>query len=159
MIQLRTVLLAEDNANDVELTLSALRAHHLANEVVVVRDGAEALDYLYRRNQYANRIAGHPALILLDLKMPKVDGLEVLRQVKSDPSLRVIPTVVLTSSREEFDVARSYDLGVNAYVVKPVEFRHFMDAVKTVGSFWAVINELPPSRSPGSQPRTSDRAT
>jgi CheY-like chemotaxis protein len=142
---LKRVLLAEDNVHDVELTLTALRANNLVNEVVVVRDGAEALDYLRRRGPHAQRDPGHPALILLDLKMPKVDGLEVLRHVKSDPELRVIPIVVLTSSREEQDLLRSYDLGVNAYVVKPVDFHDFVDAVKVLGGFWAVLNEPPPA--------------
>jgi len=147
MTELRTILLAEDNANDVELTVAALRHHNVANEVVVVRDGAEALDYLNRRNQYAERPGGNPALLLLDLKMPKVDGLEVLRSVKSEAALRTIPVVVLTSSREESDLVRTYDLGVNAYVVKPVAFHEFMGAVKSLGAFWAVINEPPPSRN------------
>jgi len=142
--ELKHIVLAEDNANDVELTLTALRENHVVNEVVVVRDGEEALDYLYRRNHYADRAGGNPALVLLDLKMPKVDGLEVLRQVKSDPALRSIPVVVLTSSREERDLARTYDLGVNAYVVKPVDFHEFIDAVKLLGGFWAVVNETPP---------------
>ena len=142
---LKHIVLAEDNANDVELTLAALREHHVINEVVVVRDGAEALDYLYKRNRYANRVTGNPALLLLDLKMPKVDGLEVLRQVKSTPALKTIPVVVLTSSREEQDLVRTYDLGVNAYVVKPIDFHEFMDAVKMLGGFWAVINETPPN--------------
>jgi len=146
MPDVKNILLAEDNANDVELTLAALRANRLANEVVVARDGAEALDYLCRRAQYAAREGGNPALLLLDLKMPKVDGLEVLRHVKSDPDLKAIPVVVLTSSREEQDLVRSYELGVNAYVVKPVDFRDFIDAVKLVGGFWAVLNELPPRR-------------
>ena len=145
---IRTILLAEDSANDIELTVAAFQANRLANEVVVTRDGAQTLDYLYRRNAYADRPGGHPALILLDLKMPKVDGLEVLRIVKSDPKLRSIPIVVLTSSRQEQDVVRSYDLGVNAYVVKPVDFREFVDAVKALGGFWAVVNEPPPT-SPG----------
>ena len=139
------ILLAEDNANDVELTLAALRGNHVANEVVVVRDGAEALDYLFRRQRYADRPADNPGLILLDLKMPKVDGIEVLRQVKSDPGLKTIPVVMLTSSREEQDVVRTYDLGVNAYVVKPVVFGDFMDAVKVLGQFWVVINIPPPA--------------
>lgn len=143
----KRILLAEDNANDVELTLAALTANRLANEVVVVRDGAEALDYLYRRGEYAQRPSGLPVLFLLDLKMPKVDGLDVLRTVKSDPALRTIPVVVLTSSREERDLVRSYDLGVNAYVVKPVAFPDFLDAVKTLGGFWAVLNEVPASRA------------
>ena len=142
--ELKRIVLAEDNANDVELTLTALRENHVANEVIVVRDGAEALDYLYRRNGYADRSGGHPALVLLDLKMPKVDGIEVLRQVKSDASLRSIPVVVLTSSREEQDLVRTYDLGVNAYVVKPVDFHEFIDAVRMLGGFWAVVNETPP---------------
>ncbi len=143
--ELKHIVLAEDNANDVELTLAALREHHVINEVVVVRDGAEPLDYLYKRNRYANRVTGNPALLLLDLKMPKVDGLEVLRQVKSTPALKTIPVVVLTSSREEQDLVRTYDLGVNAYVVKPIDFHEFMDAVKMLGGFWAVINETPPN--------------
>ena len=141
----QSILLAEDNANDVELTLAALRGNHLVNEVIVVRDGAEALDYLYHRQQFAGRPSDNPGLILLDLKMPKVDGLEVLRQVKSDPGLRTIPVVMLTSSREEQDVVRTYDLGVNAYVVKPVVFTDFMEAVKVLGQFWAVVNEPPPA--------------
>lgn len=146
--ELKRIVLAEDNANDVELTVAALRENHVVNEIVVVRDGAEALDYLYKRNGYANRPAGHPALLLLDLKMPKVDGIEVLRQVKSDPTLKTIPVVVLTSSREEQDLVRTYDLGVNAYVVKPVDFHEFIDAVKLLGGFWAVVNETPPAGSP-----------
>jgi len=144
--ELKRILLAEDNANDVELTLAALRANRLANEVIVVRDGAEALDYLHRRGAYVDRPPAPPALMLLDLKMPKVDGLEVLRLVKNDPELRTLPVVVLTSSREEQDLVRSYDLGVNAYVVKPVDFTAFMDAVKLLGGFWALLNELPPAR-------------
>jgi CheY-like chemotaxis protein len=140
----KRIVLAEDNANDVELTLTALRENRVVNEVVVVRDGAETLDYLYKRNSYADRTGHNPALLLLDLKMPKVDGLEVLRQVKSDPNLKTIPVVVLTSSREEQDLVRTYDLGVNAYVVKPVDFHEFIDAVKMLGGFWAVINETPP---------------
>jgi len=141
----KRIVLAEDNANDVELTLAALRENHVINEIVVVRDGAEALDYLYRRNRFADRVSGNPALVLLDLKMPKVDGIEVLRQVKSTPALKTIPVVVLTSSREEQDLVRTYDLGVNAYVVKPIDFHEFMDAVKVLGGFWAVINETPPN--------------
>jgi CheY-like chemotaxis protein len=144
--EIRKILLAEDNPNDVELTLAALRQNHLANEIVVVRDGAEALDYLYRRGAFASRTAGNPALLLLDLKMPKVDGIEVLRQVKGDPSLKTIPIVVLTSSREEQDLVNSYDFGVNAYVVKPVDFPEFVGAVKLLGGFWAVLNEPPPAR-------------
>jgi CheY-like chemotaxis protein len=146
MAELRRILLAEDNPNDVELTLAALKANRLLNEVVVTRDGAETMDYLLRRNQYADRPPADPALMLLDLKMPKVDGLEVLRQVKGHPQLRSLPVVVLTSSREEQDVVRSYDLGVNAYVVKPVDFHDFIEAVKLLGGFWAVLNEPPPPR-------------
>jgi CheY-like chemotaxis protein len=149
MADLKRIVLAEDNANDVELTMSALRENRVANEVVVVRDGAEALDYLYKRNGYADRAGNNPALLLLDLKMPKVDGIEVLRRVKSDPALKTIPVVVLTSSREEQDLLRTYDLGVNAYVVKPVDFHEFIDAVKMIGGFWAVVNETPPAGSGG----------
>ena len=140
----KRIVLAEDNANDVELTLTALRENHVVNEVIVVRDGAEVLDYLYRRNGYADRPPGNPALVLLDLKMPKLDGIEVLRQIKSDPAMRSVPVVVLTSSREERDLVRTYDLGVNAYVVKPVDFHEFVEAVKLLGGFWAVVNETPP---------------
>jgi CheY-like chemotaxis protein len=144
MTVVRTILLAEDNANDIELTLAALRSNNVASEVVAVRDGAGALDYLYRRGEFASRSPGPPALILLDLKMPKVDGLEVLQQIKGDRAFKTIPIVVLTSSREESDLVRTYDLGVNAYVVKPVVFSEFMDAVKALGQFWAVVNEPPP---------------
>jgi two-component system response regulator len=148
MNSLRRILLVEDSPRDAELALEALEAHHLANEVVHVRDGADALDYLYRRGQFAGRPNGEPALVLLDLKMPKVDGMEVLRQIKGDPALKMIPVVVMTSSREEQDLLNSYQLGVNAYVVKPVQFHEFVDAVKQVGGFWAVINEPPPGSLP-----------
>ena len=144
MTQLKRILLAEDNEHDVELTLNALAENRLANEVVVVRDGAEALDYLYRRGGYRLREEGNPVVLLLDLKMPKVDGLEVLRQVKQDDALRQMPVVMLTSSREESDLVESYRLGVNAYVVKPVEVSRFVEAVRELGVFWAVINEAPP---------------
>lgn len=140
------ILLAEDSAQDVEPTLNALGEHKLANSVEVARDGAEALDYLYRRGNYAGRESGNPVLVPLDLKMPKVDGLEVLRAVKADPRLRVIPVVILTSSREEQDVVRSYELGVNADVVKPVEFDKFLHAVRELGLFWVLLNEAPPAR-------------
>ena len=142
--ELKRILLAEDNANDLELTLAALEEHRLANEVVTVRDGAQALDYLYRRGAYVGRPNANPALVLLDLKMPKVDGLEVLRQIKSDPQLKTIPVVMLTSSREEQDLIRSYEYGVNAYVVKPVDFPEFMGAVRQLGGFWGIVNEVPP---------------
>lgn len=146
MNDLRRILLAEDNPNDVELTLEALAQHHLANEVDVVNDGAEALDYLYRRNKYEGRSNGDPAVVLLDLKMPKVDGLEVLKTIKSDPQLRTVPVVMVTSSREETDLVRSYELGVNAFVVKPVDFTKFVESVRQVGMFWAIINEPPPKK-------------
>jgi len=145
--ELKTILLAEDNPNDVELTLTALRTNHVVNDIVVVRDGAEALDYLYERGQHAGRKPGRPGLILLDLKMPKVDGLEVLRHVRADAALRTVPVVVLTSSREEQDLVQSYDSGVNAYVVKPVDFVAFIEAVKTLGAFWAIVNEPPPDQA------------
>lgn len=138
------ILLAEDDPNDVELSLIALADYNVANEVVVVGDGEEALDYLYRRGAFENRASGNPVVLLLDLKMPKVDGLEVLRVIKADEQFRTMPVVVLTSSREERDLAESYKLGVNAYVVKPVNFHEFIDAVKQLGVFWAVINEPPP---------------
>ena len=148
MADLKRILLAEDNPKDVELTLAALDEHKLANEVVVVNDGAEALDYLYRRGKYAMRHEGNPAVVLLDIKMPKVDGLEVLKTIKADPNLMSIPTVILTSSREERDLAKSYNQGVNAYVVKPVEFQEFIKVVSNLGVFWALVNE-PPPRSVG----------
>ena len=149
--ELKRILLAEDSANDVELTLAALEQHNLANEIVVVRDGAEALDYLYARGAYTGRQSGNPALLVLDLKMPRVDGLDVLRTIKADAALRTIPVVMLTSSREEQDVVASYELGVNSYVVKPVDFAEFMEAVRQIGVFWAIVNEPPPDR-PGYGP-------
>jgi CheY-like chemotaxis protein len=138
------ILMVEDDPKDVELTLTALGDYHLTNEVVVVHDGEEALDYLYRRGNFRARSNENPAVLLLDLKLPKVDGLEVLKQMKSDETLRMIPVVVLTSSREERDMVASYKLGVNAYVVKPVDFHEFVNAVKELGMFWAIINEPPP---------------
>ena len=147
MPPLKRILLAEDNPHDVELTLAALEEHHLANEVVVVRDGAEALDYLYARGAYQGRGHELPAVLLLDLKMPKLDGLEVLRTMKSDPALKIVPVVMLTSSREEQDLVRSYQLGVNAYVVKPVDFQQFVDSIKLLGFFWAILNEPPPGQA------------
>jgi len=147
MKRLRRILLVEDSLNDIDLTLAALEEHHLANEVVVTRDGEEALDYLYRRGQFASRDHNLPAVVLLDIKMPKVNGIEVLRQMKSDAVLKNLPVVMLTSSKEEPDLATCYDLGANAYVVKPVDFQQFVDAVKQVGAFWAVLNEPPPAGS------------
>jgi CheY-like chemotaxis protein len=141
---LKRILLVEDSSRDAEMALNALDSEQLANEVVHVRDGAEALDYLHRRGEFAERRPGQPALVLLDLKLPKVDGLEVLRQIKGDPELKVIPVVMMTSSREERDLLQSYQLGVNAYVVKPVKFQDFIQAVKQVGAFWGVVNEVPP---------------
>jgi CheY-like chemotaxis protein len=136
--------LVEDDPKDVELTLTALEEYNLANEVVVARDGEEALDYLYRRGGFASRSNENPAVLLLDLKLPMVDGLEVLKQIKSDENLKMIPVVVLTSSREERDMVASYKLGVNAYVVKPVDFHEFVNAIRELGVFWAIINQPPP---------------
>lgn len=152
---LKPILLVEDNPNDLELTLVALERSQLANEVIVLRDGAEALDYLLRRNHHQDRVAGNPAVMLLDLKLPKVDGLEVLKVIRETEELRSIPVVMLTSSREEPDLNRAYSLGVNAYVVKPVEFKEFVSAISDLGVFWAVLNEPPPgslrlARRPGS---------
>jgi CheY-like chemotaxis protein len=149
MVKLRRILLVEDNPNDAELTLEALAEHHLANDVEWVKDGEEALDYLYCRGRYADHENGNLAVVLLDLKLPKVDGLEVLRVIKSDEGLKLLPVVVLTSSREEQDMIESYRLGVNAYVVKPVKFCDFMSAVKELGAFWAIVNEPPPGRGGG----------
>jgi CheY-like chemotaxis protein len=143
MTALKQILLVEDSVRDAELILDALEGNKLANEIVHVRDGAEALDYLYRRGPFAGRPDDQPALMLLDLKLPKVDGLEVLRQIKGDATLRMIPIVMMTSSRQEQDLVRSYELGVNAYVVKPMKFQDFVDAVKQVSAFWAVLNEVP----------------
>ncbi|NIF18491.1 response regulator [Pantoea sp. Cy-639] len=141
---LKPILLVEDNPRDLELTLLALERSQLANEVIVLRDGVEALDYLLRRNAYAQRDSSNPAVLLLDLKLPRVNGLEVLKQVRDTPALCSIPTVMLTSSREEPDLLRAYELGVNAYVVKPVEFKDFVTAIAELGVFWAVLNEPPP---------------
>jgi CheY-like chemotaxis protein len=144
MTSLKRILLVEDSPRDAELVLAALAENHLANEVVSVSDGVEALDYLYRRGQFSGRSNGQPAIILLDLKMPRLDGTEVLRQIKGDPVLRIIPVIVMTSSREEQDLLRTYQLGANAYVVKPVKFADFMEAVTKLGAFWAIINVPPP---------------
>ncbi|ESR23861.1 response regulator [Lutibaculum baratangense] len=144
MSDLRPILLVEDNPKDVELTLAALAKCQLANDIVVTRDGAEALDYLRGEGGYHNRPLGDPSVVLLDLKLPKVDGLEVLEKVKSDEHLRHVPIVMLTSSREESDLLRSYKLGVNAFVVKPVDFQEFFRAIQELGVFWGILNEPPP---------------
>ena len=144
MADLRPILLVEDNPRDLELTLAALAKCQLANDIVVARDGAEALDFLYLRGEHADRSPGDPAVVLLDLKLPKVDGLEVLETVKKDATRRQIPVVMLTSSREERDLVKSYELGVNAFVVKPVDFNAFFEAIQDLGMFWAILNEPPP---------------
>ena len=144
MAELRPILLVEDNPKDLELTLAALAKCQLANEIVVARDGAEALDFLYSRAAHKERSPGDPAVVLLDLKLPKIDGLEVLETIKKDPHQRQIPIVMLTSSREERDLVRSYELGVNAFVVKPVDFNAFFEAIQDLGMFWGILNEPPP---------------
>ncbi|HPE40665.1 MAG TPA: response regulator [Bacteroidales bacterium] len=143
MIDLKTILIVEDNPQDVELTIEALSSHNLANHVVAVGDGVEALDYLNYRGKYADRKNGNPSVILLDIKMPKMDGIEVLEQIRADEKLKMLPVVMLTSSREEPDLIKCYKLGVNAYVVKPVDFKDFLDAVRQIGIFWALLNEHP----------------
>jgi CheY-like chemotaxis protein len=145
----KRILLVDDSPRDTELAVDALRQYHLANEVTVLRDGVEALDYLYRRAQFQGRSDADPAVILLDLKMPRMNGLDVLRSIKADPRLKIIPVVMMTSSREEPDLAQSYELGANAYVVKPLEFHAFVDAMKIVGAFWTVLNESPAYRPQG----------
>lgn len=144
-MRLKSILLAEDNPNDVELTLAALSDLSLANQVDVVNNGAEVIEYLRCSGKYENRRSGHPAVILMDIKMPMMDGIEVLKLIKSDPVLKMIPVVMLTSSGEDQDLLQSYTLGVNAYVVKPVDFKQFVNAVKQLGIFWALLNELPPT--------------
>jgi CheY-like chemotaxis protein len=144
MIEPKKILVAEDDENDAELILKALEKYNIANEVVMVEDGAEALDYLHRRGDYETRAAGNPILVLLDIKMPKVDGLEVLREIRADERLKLIPTAMLTSSRQEGDLLVSYQLGVNAYVVKPVDFNEFVATIRELGVFWLMINEPPP---------------
>lgn len=144
---LRRVLLVEDSPHDIEMTLEALSEYRISNITDVARDGKEALDYLYRKGKFADRPEGNPVVILLDIKLPKINGLEVLKQIKADERLRLIPVVILSSSREEQDLATGYELGANAYVVKPVDFHGFVEAVRTSGLFWAILNEPPPRRS------------
>ena len=144
MTDVPTILIAEDNPNDVELTIEALDQHHLANKVTVAHDGVEAMEYLRREGAFSERPPGDPAVLLLDIKMPRKDGLEVLREIREDPKLKRLPVVILTSSREEQDLVAGYDLGANAYVVKPVDFDDFIRAVKQLGVFWALVNEPPP---------------
>jgi CheY-like chemotaxis protein len=143
-MELKTILLAEDNPKDVELTLEAMADYNLANNVVVVSDGVQVLEYLRCEGKFKDRKKGYPAVILLDIKMPRLDGIEVLQAIRKDPALKLLPVVMLTSSREEQDLLQTYSLGVNAYVVKPVDFKEFIQAVKQLGGFWALINELPP---------------
>ena len=142
-MKLKTILLADDNQNDIDLTILALSEFNLANNIEVVNDGVEVLEYLRSQGRFKGREPGNPAVILLDLKMPRMDGIEVLKEIKNDPALKIIPVVMVTSSREENDLVQSYKLGVNAYVVKPVDFNQFIDAIKQMGAFWAVLNELP----------------
>lgn len=146
MTPVKPILLAEDSPRDAELALAALEEEEISDKVVLCQDGAEVLDYLYCRGRFKSRLRGNPAVVFLDLKMPKVNGLEVLRTIKADVNLRPIPVVMLTSSREERDLADSYALGANAYVVKPVEFHKFLSAVKELGTFWGLVNEPPPER-------------
>ena len=143
MNELRPILLAEDNPKDVELTLEALSVQNLANEVVVVRDGVEALEYLRYEGPFKLRNRGNPAVLLLDIKMPRMGGIELLQVIRKDPALKFLPIVMLTSSREESDLVTSYELGANAFVVKPVDFNHFIEVIKQIGVFWALINEIP----------------
>lgn len=142
-MKLKTILLADDNQNDLDLTILALSEYNLANNIEVVYDGVEVLEYLRSQGRFNGRKPGSPAVILMDLKMPRLDGIQVLKEIKNDPALKLIPVVMVTSSREEKDLVQSYKLGVNAYVVKPVDFNQFIDAIKQLGAFWAVLNELP----------------
>ena len=143
MVDLKTILIVEDTPQDVELTLEALSTHNLANNVIAVGDGVEAIEYLTYKGKYESRIKGNPSVILLDIKMPRMDGIEVLEYIRADEKLKMIPVVMLTSSREEPDLVKCYKLGVNAYVVKPVGFKDFLEAVKQIGIFWALLNEHP----------------
>ncbi len=144
MKDLKTILLAEDNPQDVELTLEALKEHKLANHVVVVNDGVEVMEYLNYEGRFKDRKKGIPVVLLLDIKMPRMDGIEALEAIRSNEKLKMLPVVMLTASREEPDLKKCYALGVNAYVVKPVDFKDFLDAVKHIGVFWAMLNEKPP---------------
>lgn len=146
MIEVKTILMAEDNPKDVELTLEALAEYNLANQVITVKDGVEALEYLRYEGKYKDRIKGTPAVLLLDIKMPRMNGIELLTVIRSDQKLKMLPVVILSSSREEPDLKTCYELGVNAYVVKPVNFKDFIEAVKHIGIFWALLNELPPEK-------------
>ncbi len=146
---LRPILLVEDNPNDLELSLTALHKTGLANEVIIARDGEEAFNYLFYKGEHASRMHGNPAVVLLDLKLPKIDGLELLAYIRKEPELMHVPVVLLTSSREEQDVLNGYQLGSNAYVVKPVAFPDFIKAIQDLGVFWAVVNEPPPSLAKG----------
>ena len=145
-MEVKRILIVDDSPKDVELAIAALAEKNLANEVVVAEDGEEALDYLYKRGKFEN-VTGTPAVILLDIKMPKMDGIEVLRHIRSEPKFKLIPVIMVTSSREERDLVESYKLGANSYVVKPVDITQFIDAVKVLGQYWAVINQLPPSHN------------
>jgi len=153
---LKRILLAEDDIAGVELTLSALKSFNLANDVQVVNDGEECLDYLFRRGQYSEFPEGNPAVLLLDLKMPKVDGLEVLKEIRKTASLKLIPVVIMTSSKEESDRVASYELGTNGYVVKPIDVGAFVNAIREVGNFWAIVNDPPPGCLPNSHDLTGD---
>jgi CheY-like chemotaxis protein len=144
--EIKRILLVDDNRNDIELTLNVLEANNLVNEVIVAEDGTEALDYLFRRGKFASHEPGNPAVILLDIKMPKMNGIEVLKQIRADPKLKSIPVIMLTSSAEEKDVVESYNLGANSYVIKPVDINQFINAIKTLEQFWAVINQPPPKQ-------------
>ena len=144
--EVRRILIVDDSPKDVELTLSALAENHFANEIVVTEDGEEALDYLYRRGKYKDFEPGNPAVILLDIKIPKIDGIEVLKIIRSDSKLKTVPVIMVTSSSEERDMIKSYDLGANSYVVKPIDIHQFIEAIKILGQYWAVVNQPPPTQ-------------
>ena len=144
--ELKRILIVDDSPRDVELTIAALSEKNLVNKIVVAEDGEEALDYLYKKGKFAGDENGIPAVILLDIKMPKMDGIEVLKHIRSEPKFKMIPVIMVTSSREEKDLVESYKLGANSYVVKPIDIAQFIDAIKVLGQYWAVINQPPPSR-------------